>query len=975
MIQKVRVQTAGQDNIKVYRLEGASEKEAKVLAEKLLSERTNQKYTINQPIHLWGVQAHPRGVSAVEIAYKPGVMNPEVESIMKAASDLGIKLIACDSSTEYFSQKVSFNPLIEHIVTEEPQTLLIKEKPAKTRIIPVRNLNAQELLDLSNETLFLNLEEMQTIQKYFKKIKRDPTDLELETLAQTWSEHSGHKTFKADLIVDGKKKLPLMTRLKKEALKHDKNIVSAFSDNSGVMDFYDGFGICGKVETHNSPSAIEPYGGAMTGSGGVFRDIAATGKGAKNIASTDIFCFAPVDLPASELPVGCLPPEYLLKRVVTGVRDYGNRMGIPTNNGSVHFHKDFRAKPTVIVGAFGITPKKYAIKEKPKLGDLIICVGGKTGRDGIHGATFSSGEMTDQTMGVHSSAVQIGNAIEEKRIFDALLDARNENLIRLVQDCGGGGFSSAIGEIGEELGVSINLENAPLKYQGLAPWEIWMSESQERMIVVLQRKNLGKFKEICKKYNVEFAVLGQFDGSKKLNVSFGSEVVGNLDMKFLHQGLPKRVMKANKPSNVIPADAGIQRAISSQASLLNESRSELDPRLRGDDRVEQPKSEKEWVKVLEKVLAHGNVCSKEPIVRLYDHSVQGTNDLQPFSGINLDGPNDSPVLRPFLDKKYGVIISHGLNPVLNSIDPYWGSIWAATEALSNFVSVGGDYKEACLINNYVWPFPDEQSLWSLDRSVDAVVDFMKVFKIPIISGKDSLSSTYRGKDGVVIKIPPVLCISVLGKIPDTGKTVTTDFKQVGSTIVLVGKMSESLGGSTYFDVRPTYVGDPSLIAQDDITMVPKVDLKILSKTFDAIHKGIQTGKILSSHDISEGGIIGAIFEMCVGGDCGVEIELNTSDGGRLKRSGSHDSSHVLKESNEVKRPDQFLFNETAGCFIVEVENKSVAEQFFKSVPYKILGKTKEGNKMEIYGNEEKLFVADVNDLKKVWQEPMRRMFP
>src|SRR3989338_969850 len=520
MIQKVRVQTAGQDNIKVYRLEGASEKEAKVLAEKLLSERTNQKYTINQPIHLWGVQAHPRGVSAVEIAYKPGVMNPEVESIMKAASDLGIKLIACDSSTEYFSQKVSFNPLIEHIVTEEPQTLLIKEKPAKTRIIPVRNLNAQELLDLSNETLFLNLEEMQTIQKYFKKIKRDPTDLELETLAQTWSEHSGHKTFKADLIVDGKKKEPLMSRLKKEALKHDKNIVSALHDNSGVIDFYDGWAINGKGETHNSPSAIEPYGGAMTGSGGVFRDIAATGKGAKVICSTDIFCFAPPDLPNNKIPPGCLPPLYLLKKVVAGVRDYGNRVGIPTNNGSVHFHEDFRAKPTVAVGSYGLIPKKHAKKKAPNVNDLIITIGGATGRDGIHGATFASGEMTHQTGEVLGSSVQIGNAIEEKRILDVVITLRNENLIRAVTDCGAGGYSSAIGEMGETVGAKVQLDNVPLKYTGLAPWEIFLSESQERLILAIDSKNIKKVQKICKLYNVQISILGKFDGSKTLSVRY-----------------------------------------------------------------------------------------------------------------------------------------------------------------------------------------------------------------------------------------------------------------------------------------------------------------------------------------------------------------------------------------------------------------------------------------------------------------------
>ncbi len=539
--------------IKVYRLEGAGIKEAKVLSDKLFSESINQSYSINSP-------AVASQAKVIEIAYKSGVMNPEVASIAKVASDLKIKLQACDSSFEYaFFGKITreeaieiieklklYNKLTEEIVVKEPQTLITKGKISPSVTIPIRIMNSAQLLELSEDKLFLNQEEMRTIQNYFKSIDRDPTDLELETLAQTWSEHSGHKTFKAKLLVDGKYKLPLIERIKKEALKHNKNIISAFSDNSGVMDFYEGYGICGKVETHNAPSAIEPYGGAMTGSGGVFRDIAATGKGAKNVASTDIFCFAPLNLPIEDLPEGCLPPDYLLKKVVCGVRDYGNRMGIPTNNGSVHFHKDFRARPTVIVGAFGILPKKYAIKNRPKIGDLIISVGGKTGRDGIHGATFSSGEMTERTISVNSSAVQIGNAICEKRMFDALLEARDQDLITLIQDCGGGGFSSAIGEIGEDLGVKINLENVPLKYQGLAPWEIWISESQERMIVVLQEKNLKNFEAICKKYNVESTVLGEFDGSKKLKVYFDSQLISNLDMEFLHHGLPKRVMKAKK---------------------------------------------------------------------------------------------------------------------------------------------------------------------------------------------------------------------------------------------------------------------------------------------------------------------------------------------------------------------------------------------------------------------------------------------
>lgn len=833
MIQKIRVQTEGSDVIKVYRLEGIGGKEAKVLAEKLLSESINQTYTINDT---------PK-VKLIEIAYKPGVMNPEVGSILKAASDLGIKLKAADSSHEHVleGKMPSYNPLTEHIVESDPQTLLIQGKPGKTQIVSIRNLSNAKLMDLSKDKLFLNLEEMHAIQDYFQKINRDPSDLELETLAQTWSEHSGHKTFKAKIVVDGKTKAPFIERIKKEALKHDKNIISAFSDNSGVMSFYDGFSICGKGETHNAPSSIEPYGGAMTGSGGVFRDILGTGLGAKNVISTDVFCFAPPDLPKKELPIGTLPPLYLLKKVVSGVRDYGNRVGIPTNNGSVHFHPDFRARPTVFVGAYGIMPTKYAQKGVPQLGDLIVVVGGRTGRDGIHGATFSSGEMTERTISVHSTAVQIGNAIEEKRVIDAILETRDKNLLRALQDCGGGGFSSAIGEVGSDLGVTINLEKAPLKYPGLSPWEIWISESQERMVVVIESKNLKQFEAICKKYNVESAVLGKFDGSKRLRVYFGKELAGDLDMEFLHEGLPRRVLQAKKPAAVIPESEASRESINNNKLL--------DPRLRGDDRVIGPKTENDWINVLEKVLSHGNVCSKEPIVRMYDHNVQGTSSLPPFAGVKQDAPNDAVVIRPLLEKKYGMIVSHGLNPVLNNIDPYWGSIWAGVEAISNYAAVGGNYEDASLIENFIWPFPNSESIWSLDRSVDSVVDLMKVFKIPVISGKDSLSSTYRGKDGEVIKIPPVLIMSVFGKIPDVSKTVSSDFKIVGSTIVLLGKQDlEGMGGSVYLDVNGI-VGDN----------IPKVDLKILPKVLETLYKAIQTGQVLSVHDISEGGTITSIF--------------------------------------------------------------------------------------------------------------------
>ena len=914
---------------KIYRLEGISKKDLKKFTDIVLWEPIDQKVFFGNSI-LKGAD------QKVEVAYKPGVMNPEVGSLLKAASDLGIKINAADSSWEYaFFGKVDkenlqriinrllVNQTIETVVTKPPKTLRISGQPGPVEVVPIRIMSDSELMELSQDRLFLNLEEMKVIKNYFEKIGRDPTDCEVEVLAQTWSEHCVHKTFKAKLTIDGKSKEPLIARIKKTINNNPKIVVSAFVDNSGVIDFYDGFAICGKVETHNSPSAIEPYGGAMTGSGGVFRDVLGTGQGAKVIASTDIFCFAPPDLSAHEIPPGCLPPDYLLRRVVAGVRDYGNRVGIPTNNGSIHFHPDFRAKPTVAVGSYGIIPKKQAKKGEAQKGDLIVTVGGRTGRDGIHGATFSSGEMTDRTINVSGSAVQIGNAIEEKRIIDAILAQSIEGLIRTLTDCGAGGFSSAIGEMGAKTGARVYLEKVPLKYTGLSPWEIFLSESQERMILCISPKNIKRALEICKLYNVEATMIGQFDGSKRLKVTHAKQVVCDLAMQFLHEGLPQRKMTGNSASRRI--------------------------------KEKLPPKNLNLAKMWTKIMSHGNVCSKEPIIRMYDHTVQGSSVLQPLAGQELDAPNDGAVIRPLLGKPYGLVITHGLNPALNIIDPYKGSVWAILEAVSNYVVVGGDLKNAALIDNFIWPFPDEESLADLDKSVDAAIDTAKMLKMPFVSGKDSLSSTYRYPEGKILKIPPVLLISVFGKIPDVKKTASSDFKKTKSTIVLVGKPDlENLGGTTYFDIT----GSTS-------AHVPSPDLKASAKVLSSITSAVRSGQVLAVHDISEGGLAGALAEMCFGGGCGAKIDLSVIIPKRLSHPERSEGPH---------RPDFILFNETPATFLVELENPQIAKKLFAKVPHFILGQTTQDAKIHVNLGSKNLCNLFVSQLKSAWQRPMKEIF-
>jgi phosphoribosylformylglycinamidine synthase len=903
---------------RVFRFEGISEDAARFLAEKLLAEEIYQTFRVNDNVI-------NDAAFLLEVAYRPGVMNPEAASLMKSASDLGVDgLIAADSAWQYgfYGRRISeadiqrvvtsllVNATVEYVVKESPKTLVIKGNPGLTEVVPIRTMNNDQLAELSRDKLFLNLEEMKVIQDYFFSLDRDPTDCEIEILAQTWSEHCGHKTFRARLLADDTEKKPLLKRLRDatEETKHPL-VLSAFVDNSGAMEFYDGMAICGKVETHNSPSAIEPYGGAMTGSGGVFRDIAGTGLGAKVIASTDMFCFAPPDLSEEDIPPGCLHPHYLLRRVVAGVRDYGNRMGIPTNNGSLHFHRDFRAKPTVIVGAYGILPAYSCRKGSPQPGDLVIAVGGRTGRDGIHGATFSSGEMTDRTIDVNASAVQIGHPIEEKRTFDAILIARDEGLIRAITDCGAGGFASAVGEMGSEIGARIALDNAPLKYPGLAPWEILLSESQERMVLAIAPEHVERFYDICRGYNAEATELGKFTGDNHFSATYDGREVMDLDMNFLHDGLPQRTMKAcwvkpvfSEPEIIAPAD---------------------------------------WLDLYKEIMGHLNVCSKEPIVRLYDHGVQGTNALPPFAGVNGDGPNDAVILTPILGRPYGMVISHGLNPVLNQIDPYYGSIWAAAEAVSNAVACGANPREMVLIDNFIWPFPDEELLGALDMSVDACVDFVKATGMPFISGKDSLSSTYRGKDGTVIKIPPVLCVSAFGRIPDTAATVSADFKSPGNHIVLLGgRNSSEMAGSVYCQLQGT-IGNN----------LPRINPSELMRVFEEIYSAIRSGKLMACHDISEGGLAAALAEMCFGGAAGANIQIP-----------DHEDAV------------NFLFNETAGCFLAEVHSDLDPGEIFRDIPHRIIGVVSADLFINVLHKGKRLFTLDLDALKIEWQKPMKEVF-
>jgi len=614
----------------------------------------------------------------IHVLPKPGVTDPVADSALKAIADFGLRADAVCTLRKYWiadlsadrlkllNTKLLANDSIEQVIIGPLSLKRIDVSSTyqfEAQTVPITTLADEALLALSKvRTLSLTLVEMKTIQEHFRQLRREPTDAELESIAQTWSEHCSHKTL-AGMIdyrdENGERKFGNMLketifaatqRIRKELGKDDW-CVSVFKDNAGIVRFDERFNIAFKVETHNRPSAIEPYGGANTGVGGVIRDTLGTGMGAKPICNTDIFCFAPPDMPSSDLPPGVLHPRRVMRGVVSGVRDYGNRMGIPTVNGAIYFDERYVGNPLVFCGNVGLIPRDQSFKE-PKPHDLIVALGGRTGRDGIHGATFSSAELTSQSEKVSGGAVQIGNAITEKMVMDVLLAARDRGLYTAVTDCGAGGFSSAVGEMGGEIGAEVWLERAPLKYEGLSYTEIWISEAQERMVLSVPEDKWPELDALCKSENVEATVIGRFEPTGRLVLKYHGTVVADMDMHFLHDGRPKVERQAVYEAI---AEVRLQKADCKTSSNLQSAIPDL----------QSPSA------TLLSILASLNVASKEWVIRQYDHEVQGGSVIKPLTGVANDGPSDAAVLRPVLSSRRGVVISCGMNPRFGEFDITW----------------------------------------------------------------------------------------------------------------------------------------------------------------------------------------------------------------------------------------------------------------------------------------------------------------
>ena len=773
------------------------------------------------------------------------------------------------------------NPLIERAVVVDAEAcregawpkLAYPERPAIARQAPATvdlEVDDAALQAISDQGLLaLNLEEMQAIRDHYRDPEvqasraavglppHAPTDVELECLAQTWSEHCKHKIFAAhihhrdeetgeDATIDSLFKTHIM-RPTLEMQDERPWLLSVFHDNSGVIDWADGWSVCMKAETHNSPSALDPYGGAMTGIVGVNRDILGTGLGARPIANTDVFCFGPPQW-EGDLPSNLFHPSRVLRGVHAGVRVGGNESGIPTVNGAIVFDDRYIGKPLVYCGTVGLMPStlpdgRPSHVKTAEPGDLVYMVGGRVGADGIHGATFSSLELTEDSP---SSAVQIGDPITQKKMLDMLLEARDAGLISSITDNGAGGLSSSVGEMAEQTGgVDIDLAAVPLKQVGLSSWEILVSESQERMTVAVRPEDAAVFEAMAAVHEVEATVVATFTDDGRFHVRHGEDTVALLPLSFLHDGVPQLRLESvwERPTHptFVPPE-GVDH---------------------GD--------------LLLRLLARPNIASKEDWVRQYDHEVIAQTAVKPFVGVQRDGPGDAAVLAPLHGSSRGLVVSNGIVPRYADLDAGAMVVAAVDEAVRNAVCAGVDLDRMAGLDNFCWPDPvvSEKTpdgrfkLAQLVRANRELERMCRAYGVPCVSGKDSMKNDY-GSGPEKISIPPTMLFSLFGDHPDVRMTATSDLKREGERLYLFGRTRQELGASEVACML-TESGE----AQGIGGAVPAVDNpEAQREAYVALSRLIQTGRVRTAHDCSDGGLGVALAEMCIGGRRGAMVDLD-----------------------------------------------------------------------------------------------------
>ncbi|MBQ7456946.1 MAG: phosphoribosylformylglycinamidine synthase [Desulfovibrio sp.] len=902
---------------KVYTIDGLTLSQAKsLIAQGILHDPILQEASVEE---LLGQAPYPDWL--LEIAFRPGVTDNEGRTAKEAiALALGIpkETVSVYTARQYriwmdpahpldenaikrMAMDGLANPLIERVLILPQETWLQTPGfPAKTakvtgtkdervESIALRSMDDQSLAKLSRDnTWALSVAELSMIRDHFadpsmqearKKLgmPTDPTDVEMEVLAQTWSEHCKHKIFAADITYTDttshrtesvanlyKSCIRDTTKTLRERMGDRDFCKSVFSDNAGVIAFINSYDACIKVETHNSPSALDPYGGALTGIVGVNRDPMGTGMGAELVCNTDVFCFAS-PFYAKAIPPRLLHPRRVLDGVREGVEHGGNKSGIPTVNGSLIFDDRYLGKPLVYCGTVGILPTSVNGKpgwvKKAQVGDIIVMVGGSIGKDGIHGATFSSEELHE---GSPATAVQIGDPITQRKMYDCLIRARDLGLYTAITDNGAGGLSSSVGEMAQDTGgCELDIACAPLKYDGLRPWEILLSEAQERMTIAVPKDRLEEFLALAKHMDVQATPLGHFTDSGYFLVTYAGKPIARLDMAFMHEGVPTMHLGAtwtppkHKDERPQAADCG---------------------------------------DILVQLLGSLAICSKEAIIRQYDHEVKGGSVIKPLVGVCEDAPSDAAVVRPVLESDAGLVIAHGICPKWSDYDTYWMVANAMDEAIRNAVCVGASPDALALVDNFCWcdPIQSEKNpdgdykLAQLVRACKALRHFALAYGTPCISGKDSMKNDYI--DGTTrIAIPPTVLLTSLGVIPNVLATQTSDFKQAGDLIYILGGSWREFGGS-----------EAAKLLGLDSKRIPFVDAQTALPRYRALHSLIRQRIPTACHDCSDGGLGVCIAEMCIGGRLGASLIL--------------DQVPCFEPMNEC----ELLFGESASRIVVTV---------------------------------------------------------
>ena len=969
VIEDLNISVKNVKTIDVYTIDAAlSNEQLNFLGENLFSDQVTQESSMQEPLARnfdW----------LIEVGLKPGVTDNVGKTTKEAIKDI-LKIEFSGEEAVYTSKQylISGEKLNQKDLERIARDLLANELIQQWTVIDYKsfseknysiptpkvkiphqptinfvdlNVPDKDLLKISQERkLALNLEEMQTIKECFTRpevikerrevgLGQEATDAELEALGQTWSEHCKHKIFNAKIIYkneEGKQEIDSLfnTYIKSSTKRLEKEldwVVSTLWDNSGVIRFNKDWLLSVKCETHNSPSNEEPYGGAITGIVGVYRDPMGTGKGGRLIYGTYGFCTGSPFYNGDLRPK--LYPRRLLEGVRKGVEDGGNKHGVPTVYGITFFDDGYMGKPAIYVLAAGFIPAKVneepGFQKKADPGDWIVMAGGKVGIDGIHGATESSMEAGEW---ISASHVQIGDPFTQKKLHDFLIEARDSGLYKGITDNGAGGLSSSVGEMAQiSNGFELWLDKVPLKYSGLDPWQILVSESQERMTLAVSPEKIDKFLELAKKHDVEATVVGKFTDSGKFYSTYQDKPVAFLDMNFVHGGVPQMKLEAEWLS---PGKRGLSEPeleeITDQASFLKE------------------------------MLGRLNICSKEYIVRQFDHEVQGTNVIKHLVGKDSDVYSDAVVIKPLYDSNAGLAITAGINPKYSQIDTYWMTALAIDEAIRRIIAVGGNLKQIALNDNFCWPSPlsSEQNadakykLAQLIRANQALYDFTMSFKTPCISGKDSMSmdGTIKGINGKEHRISalPTVQFSAAGKIEDIRKCITMDVKKPNDLVYILGITKDELGGSEYYEM----IGEIGF-------NVPKVDAEAAIKLYNALTQAIEPDLVNSCHGIYKGGLGVALAQISFAGGLGLEINLDkvSTDG--------------------LNNIDKILYSESASRFLVTVspENKESFEGIMKDNCFKEIGKVRDDEEFVIFAKGKPEIQENIHKLKESWQAPFK----